>query len=116
MKKKPDNKETSITRSSAAEYLTFITAKGDWEIPELRQFKALPEDGKAVHSKHWHSIDEAFANIASGLRLMLEKRKKKAEPIQAPACLRSEEQVTCGAKFANPDLPFAKELLDLILV
>ena len=29
MKKKPDNKETSLTRSSAAEYLTFITAKGE---------------------------------------------------------------------------------------
>ena len=29
MKKKPGNKETSITRSSAAEYLTFITAKGE---------------------------------------------------------------------------------------
>ena len=29
MKKKPDTKETSITRSSAAEYLTFITAKGE---------------------------------------------------------------------------------------
>lgn len=29
MKKKPDIKETSITRSSAAEYLTFITAKGE---------------------------------------------------------------------------------------
>ncbi len=29
MKKKSENKETSITRSSAAEYLTFITAKGE---------------------------------------------------------------------------------------
>jgi hypothetical protein len=29
VKKKPGNKETSITRSSAAEYLTFITAKGE---------------------------------------------------------------------------------------
>jgi hypothetical protein len=29
MKKKPDNKVTSLTRSSAAEYLTFITAKGE---------------------------------------------------------------------------------------
>ena len=29
MKKKPDNKETSITRSSVAEYLTFITVKGE---------------------------------------------------------------------------------------
>jgi hypothetical protein len=29
MKKKPTKKETSITRSSAAEYLTFVTAKGE---------------------------------------------------------------------------------------
>ncbi len=29
MKKKPASKETSITRSSAAEYLTFVTAKGE---------------------------------------------------------------------------------------
>ena len=29
MKKKPANQETFITRSSAAEYLTFITAKGE---------------------------------------------------------------------------------------
>ena len=29
MIKKPDHKETSLTRSSAAEYLTFITAKGE---------------------------------------------------------------------------------------
>lgn len=29
MKKKPDNKVTLLTRSSAAEYLTFITAKGE---------------------------------------------------------------------------------------
>ncbi len=29
MKKKPENKQTSLIRSSAAEYLTFITAKGE---------------------------------------------------------------------------------------
>ena len=29
MKNKPANKNTSITRSSAAEYLTFLTAKGE---------------------------------------------------------------------------------------
>ena len=29
MKKKPDNKEFSITRSSAVEYLTFVAAQGE---------------------------------------------------------------------------------------
>jgi len=28
MKKQPDNKETSLTRSSAVEYLTFVAAQG----------------------------------------------------------------------------------------
>lgn len=50
----------------------------DWEIPELRQFKALPEDGKAVYSQHWHSADEAFEDVAKGLRALIEKLKKKA--------------------------------------
>lgn len=51
----------------------------DWLIPELRQFKALPEDGHAIYSKHWHSADEAFADVVKGLRRLIENRKKKAE-------------------------------------
>lgn len=51
----------------------------DWEIPELRQFKVLPEDGKAVHSKHWHSADEAFAGVVKGLRTLIEKRRNNIE-------------------------------------
>jgi hypothetical protein len=50
----------------------------DWHIPELRQFKALPEDAKPVHSKHWHSADEAFTSVATGLRSLLEKKGKKS--------------------------------------
>jgi hypothetical protein len=50
-----------------------IIRECDWKIPELRQFKALPEDGKPVISRHWHSPDEAFANIAGGLRMLLER-------------------------------------------
>jgi hypothetical protein len=44
----------------------------DWKIPDLRQFKAPPEDGKAVTGRHWHTLDEAFANVAEGLRSLLE--------------------------------------------
>jgi hypothetical protein len=48
-----------------------ILKEVDWEIPALRKFKALPDDGKPVISRHWHSDDEGFANIAKGLRKML---------------------------------------------
>ena len=63
----------------AAIIVPIIVRPCDWKIPELRQFKALPDDGKAVHSKHWHSADEAFADVATSLRSLLEKRKKETE-------------------------------------
>lgn len=50
-----------------------IVRECDWKIPALRKFKALPEDAKPVISRHWHTPDEAFANIAAGLRVLLEK-------------------------------------------
>lgn len=45
----------------------------DWKIRQLQQFKVLPEDGKAVTNRHWHTLDEAFANVAEGLRALIEK-------------------------------------------
>jgi|GEM_PF-1563759 len=64
-------------KAGKAIIVPIIVRPCDWEIPELRQFKALPEDGTAVHSKHWHSPDEAFTNVVKGLRSLIEKRKKK---------------------------------------
>ncbi|MDD4059582.1 MAG: toll/interleukin-1 receptor domain-containing protein [Kiritimatiellae bacterium] len=66
-------------KAGRATIIPIIVRPCDWMIPELRKFKALPEDGKAVHSSHWHSADEAFADIAQGLRRLLEKRKEKVE-------------------------------------
>ena len=64
-------------KSGKAIIVPVIVRPCDWHIPELSQFKALPEDGKPVHSKHWHSADEAFTDVAKGLRILIEKRQKK---------------------------------------
>lgn len=63
----------ALERQSAghAIIVPIIIRDCDWNIPTLRKFKALPEDGKPVNSRHWHSQDEAFANVASGLRELL---------------------------------------------
>lgn len=58
-----------------------IVRECDWQIPALRQFKALPEDGKAVVSRHWHSMEEGFRNVADGLRSLLEKHPGGVPPI-----------------------------------
>lgn len=65
-------------KSGKALIVPIIVRPCDWEIPELRQFKALPKDGRAIHSKHWHSADEAFEDVVKGLRILLEKRSKKS--------------------------------------
>jgi hypothetical protein len=61
-------------KTGEALIVPIIVRECDWALPELRQFKALPEDGKAVISRHWHTPDEAFANVASGLRALVQKK------------------------------------------
>jgi len=65
----------ALERHEAGEAIIvpIIVRECDWNIDALRKFKALPDDGKAIISRHWHSDDEAFAHVASGLRKLLSK-------------------------------------------
>lgn len=67
----------ALSRQKAGEALIvpIIVRECDWALPELRQFKALPDDGKAVTSRHWHTLDEAFTSVANGLRGLVQKKK-----------------------------------------
>lgn len=68
----------------------------DWQIPELRQFKVLPEDGHAINSNHWHSADEAFANVVKGLRSLIENRKKSEKFIPDESHVTKEQREELG--------------------
>lgn len=83
-------------KAGKARIVPVIVRECDWQIPELRQFKALPEDGKAVVSRHWHSMDEGFRNVADGLRSLLEK-----QPGSEPAQPRAANQAKAHRK--RPD-------------
>lgn len=76
----------ALERQASGEVIIvpIVVRECDWKIPELRKFKALPKDGKAVISRHWHSEDEAFANISEGLRVLLEKSAKPSGPKAKP--------------------------------
>jgi hypothetical protein len=69
-----------------------IIRECDWKIPDLKKFKALPQDGKPVISKYWHTQDEAFANVATGLRGLLEKRNKAQNKFVPDESHVTEEQ------------------------
>lgn len=89
-------------RAGKARIVPIIIRDCDWKIPELRKFKALPEDGKAVESRHWHSTDEAFANVVSELRKLLEDAGGSGP--------QPRERVTPEESL----LPEARRILDLI--
>jgi|GEM_PF-729138 len=61
-------------QAGQAMIVPIIIRECDWRIPNLCQFKALPEDGKPVISRHWHTPDEGFRNVAEGLRSLLATR------------------------------------------
>jgi hypothetical protein len=109
----------ALERQAAGEVLIvpIIVRECDWKIQELRKFKALPKDGKAVISRHWHSEDEAFANIAEGLRALLEQPERESPAEVNPTAVGNFVGVALDVKpkFAQPSLAFARELLEMIL-
>jgi len=73
----------------------------DWKIPELRQFKALPKDAKPVTS--WTSTDEAFADIANGLRAMLERGFSEPAKTAKPAKASKASKFVPDARHVSED-------------
>jgi hypothetical protein len=82
------------------------------------QLQALPKNGEPVVSKSWHSQDEAFTDVAKGIRLVAEKIKREREKLrqqeEAERLQRQREQqkaknydkkmkITCG--FMNNKKP-----------
>lgn len=64
----------------------------DWKAAPFSHIQPLPTDGLPVTDRKWHNQDEAFTNIAQGIRKVIEMRAAMAyqhlvhEPIQAVLC------------------------------
>ena len=82
---------TERQEAGEAVIIPIIVRECDWNIPALRRFKALPDDGKPIISRHWHSPDEAFANVATGLRKLLESKPfEKSQPRRKPKAAKEK--------------------------
>ncbi|MFN6499969.1 MAG: GUN4 domain-containing protein [Nostoc sp. DedQUE01] len=51
----------------------------DWNGAPFGKLQALPKNAEPVVSKNWHNQDEAFTDVARGIRLVAEKLKKERE-------------------------------------
>jgi TIR domain len=68
---------TAMKRQRAGDacVIPIIIRYADWHKTPFHQLQALPKDGKPV--KSWADPDEAFLNIAQGIRVVVDQLKKK---------------------------------------
>ncbi len=61
-----------------AHVLPVILRPVDWKGAPFSHLQTLPTNGTPVTDRKWHNQDEAFANIAQGIRKVIEKQATKA--------------------------------------
>lgn len=74
----------AIERHQAREtcVIPIILRSVDWSGAPFAKLQALPKNGEPVVSKYWHSQDEAFTDVAKGIRLVAEKIKREREKLR----------------------------------
>ncbi|MDF5707369.1 MAG: GUN4 domain-containing protein [Nostoc sp. S4] len=76
--------EKAIERHETGEacVIPVILRSVDWKDTPFGKLQALPKDAQPIVSRYWHNPDEAFNNVAEGIRLVAEKLKKEREEQQ----------------------------------
>ncbi|WP_192881625.1 GUN4 domain-containing protein [Nostoc sp. CENA543] len=65
----------------------------DWAGAPFAKLQALPKNAEPVVSRNWHTQDEAFADVAKGIRAAVEKLKQeRAEGQREPEIDRIQKQ------------------------
>src|SRR6202171_4241113 len=78
-----------------AEVMPVILRHVYWHGEPLGKLQALPKDGKPVTDPDWYNLDRAFYDVATGIRIVVEKltsRPTATSPIVAKETLREAEK------------------------
>ncbi|MEH2071176.1 MAG: GUN4 domain-containing protein [Nostoc sp.] len=84
----------AIERHNAREacVIPVILRSVDWNGAPFGKLQALPKNAEPVVSKNWHNQDEAFTDVARGIRAAAEKLKKEREEQQKQQAERLQLQ------------------------
>lgn len=63
-------------KAGEAVVIPVILRDCDWHSAPYGKLQALPKDGKSVTGSSWHSKDEAFTDVATGIRAVASKKKR----------------------------------------
>ncbi len=92
----------AIERHNAGEacVIPVILRPVDWKGAPFAKLQALPKNAEPVVSRNWHTTDEAFMDVAKGIRAAVEKlkqereeRQQKQEEIRLPRQSETEQKL-----------------------
>lgn len=66
--------------AGTARVIPIILRPVDWQGAPFRQIQALPTDARPITGREWRNQDEAFADVAQGIRKVIEQLKEKIGP------------------------------------
>ncbi|WP_392480679.1 GUN4 domain-containing protein [Nostoc sp. C110] len=72
-------KAIELHHAGEACVIPVILRSVDWSGAPFGKLQALPKNAEPVVSRHWHNQDEAFTDVAKGIRAAAEKLKKKRD-------------------------------------
>ncbi len=84
-----------------ATVIPVIVRACDWEESPFGKLQALPTNGKPITS--WTNRDEAFTDVAIGIRRVVEKMETQADEVMARWRVLQDAQQRIFAEFKEPD-------------
>jgi hypothetical protein len=68
-------------KANEARVIPVILRPVHWKDVPFAKLQMLPTDGKPIASSHWHNQDEAFTNVAEGIRKVIDELNAAPEDI-----------------------------------
>ncbi|WP_192881669.1 GUN4 domain-containing protein [Nostoc sp. CENA543] len=84
----------AIERHNAGEacVIPVILRPVDWKGTPFAKLQALPKNAEPIVSRNWHTTDEAFMDVAKGIRAAVEKLKQEREERQQKLQRQREQE------------------------
>lgn len=113
----PCQKELGYAMNSDKKVIPIILRPCSWQDSEISQFQALPKDGKPITD--WKSKDEAWLDVYSGLKDIIEKVKNTFTPKsnsiselkKIEFISQNKEQVTIDDVFIFPNIAYQTDII-----
>jgi WD40 repeat protein len=90
-------------KSGEVRIIPIILRPVDWQKTPFGNFRALPTEARPVTGRGWRNQDEAFADIALGIRKVVEELRSQSSNVLPPKHKAEEQGTQSGGIWVSPE-------------